>query len=139
LPPSTPNYRDAAPFEPPPGIVAVPVATTSTLPSGTEAVATRDEYFIEGTVPQQEAPRQGGGGILSRLFHSGNASNPPGAAATSTGGSENTGVSAPNADASQPSEEKKSGVLRRFFSLFKGKNPKDVNPPDPPKKTPPEG
>jgi penicillin-binding protein 1B len=134
-----PSYRDAAPFEPPPGIVMVPTESTATLPSGTEAVATRDEYFIEGTVPQQETPRQGGGGILSRLFHSGNANNPPGAAATSSPESENAGVAASNADASQQSEEKKGGVLRRFFSLFRGKTPKDANPPDPPKKTPPEG
>ena len=33
-----PAYRDAKPFEPPPGIVAVPVQMTSTLPSGNEAV-----------------------------------------------------------------------------------------------------
>jgi penicillin-binding protein 1B len=133
-----PNYRDAAPFEPPPGIVTVPVETTSTLPSGTEAASVHNEYFIEGTVPQQQTPQQGGGGILSRLFHSGNANNPTGAAA-SPPGSENPGAAATHADASQPSEEKKGGVLMRFFSIFKGKKPTEVNPPDPPKKTPPEG
>ena len=134
-----PAYRDAKPFEPPPGIVAVPVQMTSTLPSGNEAVVVRNEYFIEGTEPQGQTPRQGGGGILSRLFHSGNATTVPVAATTSPPGNENTAVAAPNSDGSQQPEEKKGGVLKKFLSIFKGKNPKPVNPPDAPKKTPPEG
>ena len=77
-----PAYRDVVPFEPPPGIVAVPVEVTSTLPSGGDAAVVRNEYFIEGTEPQAQAARQGGGGILSRLFHSGNATAAPAAATT---------------------------------------------------------
>jgi len=48
-----PAYRDARAFEPPPGIVAVPVQTTSTLPSGNEGVSVGNEYFIEGTELQE--------------------------------------------------------------------------------------
>ena len=81
-----PAYQDAKPFEAPPGVVAVPVQMTSTLPSGDEAVVVRNEYFIEGTEPQGQTPRQGGGGILSRLFHSGNGATVPVAATTSLPG-----------------------------------------------------
>jgi penicillin-binding protein 1B len=134
-----PAYGDAKPFEAPPGIVAVPVQMTSTLPSGHDAVVVRNEYFIEGTEPQGPTPRQGGGGILSRLFHFGNATTVPVAATTSPPGNENTVVAAPHSDGSPQPDEKKGGVLKKFLSIFKGKNPKPVNPPDAPKKTPPEG
>jgi penicillin-binding protein 1B len=134
-----PAYRDAKAFEPPPGVVTVPVQMTSTLPNGNEAVSVRNEYFIEGTEPQGQTPRQGGGGILSRLFHAGNGTTVPVAATTAPPGNDNTAVAAPNSDASQQPNEKKGGVLRKFLSIFKGKNPKPVNPPDAPKKTPPEG
>ncbi len=132
-----PAYSDAEPFEAPPGIVAVPVETTSTLPSGNEAVEARNEYFIEGTEPQGQTPQQGGGGILSRLFHSGSSTTVP-AAATAPPGSGNTVVAAPNSDGSQQPDEKKGGVLKKFFSIFRRKNPKPDNPPDPQTKTPPE-
>ena len=134
-----PAYRDAQPFEAPPGIVAVPVQMTSTLPSGNDAVVVRNEFFIEGTEPQGPTPRQGGGGILSRLFHSGNATTVPVAATNSPPGNDNTVAAAPNADGSQQPEEKKGGVLRKFLSIFKGKNAKPANSPDAAKKTPPEG
>ena len=133
-----PAYSDAKPFEAPPGIVAVPVETTSTLPSGNEAVEARNEYFIEGTEPQGQTPQQGGGGILSRLFHSGNSTTVPAAATTAPPGSDNTVVAAPNSDGSQQPDEKKGGVLKKFLSIFRGKNPKPDNPPDPQTKTPPE-
>jgi penicillin-binding protein 1B len=127
-----PAYRDARPFDPPPGVVAVPMQVASTLPSGNEAVSVRNEYYIEGTEPQGQAPRQGGGGILSRLFHSGNgASTPP-----APPGNDETVVTAPNVDASQQSGERNGGVLKKFLSIFKGKNSQPVSPPDAPKKTP---
>jgi penicillin-binding protein 1B len=133
-----PAYRDAKPFDPPPGVVAVPVKMTSTLSSGNEAVSVRDEYFIEGTEPQGQTPRQGGRGILSRLFHSGNTTTVP-VAATAPPGNENAVVAAPNSDGSQQPAEKKGGVLRKFLSIFKGKNSKPANPSDAPKKMDPEG
>jgi len=134
-----PAYGDAKPFEVPPGVVAFPVQTTSTLPSGNDVVVVRNEFFIEGTEPQGPTPRQGGGGILSRLFHSGNATTVPVAATTSPPGNDNSVAAAPNSDGSQQPDEKKGGVLRKFLSIFKGKNPKPANPPDAAKKTPPEG
>ncbi len=134
-----PAYGDAKPFEAPPGIVAVPVQMTSTLPSGNDAVVVRNEFFIEGTEPQGPTPRQGGRGILSRLFHSGNANTVPVAATTSPPGNDNSVGAAPNSDGSQQPDEKKGGVLKKFLSIFKGKNPKPANPPDAAKKTPPEG
>lgn len=136
-----PAYRDAKPFEAPPGIVAVPVQTASTLPSGNDAVVVQNEYFIEGTEPQGTAPQQGGGGILSRLFHSSNGATVPVAATTPPTENDHTVVVAPpDAEASQQPKEKKGGVLKRFLSIFRGKNSKQpVTPPDASKTSPPEG
>jgi penicillin-binding protein 1B len=135
-----PAYRNAQPFDAPPGIVTIPVQMTSTLPSGGDAIVVRNEYFIEGTEPQPgDTPRQGRRGILSRLFHSGNGTTAPGAATASTPGTENPVAAAPNADGSPQPEQKKGGVLRRFLSIFKGKNPKPADPADAPKKTTPDG
>ena len=54
-----PAYRDAKPFEAPPGIVAVPVQITSTLPSGNEAVVgpQRVLYRRNGTAGGQPPGR----------------------------------------------------------------------------------
>ncbi len=138
-----PAYHDVTPFDPPPGIVTVPVQVTSTLPSGNEAVAALNEYFIEGTEPQAQTPRQGVGGILSKLFHSGNATTAPVVALPVSPKNPNAAVEAPNVavapnDASQQPDEKKGGVLKRFLSIFKGKNPKPADPPDATKQSPPE-
>ncbi len=131
-----PDYRDAKPFDPPPGVVAVPVQVTSTLPSGNEAESVRTDYFIEGTEPQAQTPQQGGGGILGRLFHSGNdAAVAPGA--TPAPGADNPVVAPANSDASKQPDEKKGGVLKKFFSIFKGKNSQPANPPDAPKQPAP--
>ncbi len=134
-----PAYRDARSFEPPPGIVAVPVQTTSTLPSGNEGVSVGNEYFIEGTEPQEgQAAQPSGGGILSRLFHTGSGTTVP---STTTPGNDNTVVAAPNSNPDQQPGQKSGGVLKKFLSIFRGKSDKDkqANPPEPPKKTPPEG
>jgi len=131
-----PAYRDAREFDPPPGVVAVPVQVTSTLPSGNEAVSVRNDYFIEGTEPQGQAPQQaGGGGILSRLFHSSNGNTTPTGTTTPTPGADNPVISAPNPEAPQQPEdkEKKGGVVRKFFSIFKGKSAQPASPPDAPK------
>ncbi len=131
-----PIYRDVRPFEPPPGIVSVPVQTTSALPSGTEAVAVRDEYFIEGTEPEGETSNPSRGGILGRLFHAGDTAT---ASTTATPGADGA-VTLPKAESAPQPEEKKGGVLRRFLSIFKGKNPKPADQPDASdKRTPPTG
>lgn len=138
-----PAYHDVTPFEPPTGIVTVPVEVMSTLPSGNQAAAVLNEYFIEGTEPQAQTARQGGG-ILSKLFHSGNATTAPVAPLPVAPGGGNPVIgapsvaAAPNTDASQQPDAKKGGVLKRFLSIFKGKNPKPADPPDTEKKAPPE-
>ncbi len=134
-----PAYQDAKAFEAPPGVVAVPEQLTSTLPSGDQGVTVRTEYYIEGTEPQGQAPHPGGGGILSRLFHSGNSTTAPSAATPAPAGDPNAPVVAPpNPDAGQQPAEKKGGVLRKFFSIFKGKSSQPNNPPEAPKQSPPE-
>lgn len=133
-----PAYHDAKPFDPPPGIVAVPVQVMSTLPGGGQATEVRNEYFIEGTEPQEQTARQGGGGILSRLFHSGGATTAPVAVGAAPPASGSAPGAAPSSDAPPQPDEQKGGVLRRFLSIFKGKNSKPANPPET-KKTPPEG
>jgi hypothetical protein len=133
----TPAYHDAQPFEPPPGVVAVPVQVASTLPSGNEGVVVQNEYFIEGTEPVGQLPPQPGGGVLSRLFHSGNTT-PVLAPGTAVPPGDET-TAAANPDGTQPPAEKKGGVLKRFLSIFKSKNSKPADPPDATKKAPPEG
>jgi hypothetical protein len=59
----------------------------------------------------------------------------PGATPT-TPGSENPVLAPQNPDASKQPEEKKGGVLKRFFSIFKGKSSQPDNPPDGTKKPP---
>jgi len=128
-----PAYSDAKPFEVPPGVVAVAVPTTSILPSGGEASVVRTEYFIEGTEPLEQIPRKGLGGILSRLFHAGNATAPPVAASTAPPASPPP-VAAPPAPEAPPQpqekQEKKGGVLKKFLSIFKSKSDKPPNPSD---------
>jgi penicillin-binding protein 1B len=120
-------YHDAQPFAPPSGIVSVPVEMTANL-SGGEAAVVRNEYFIEGTQPPTSLPGQSGGGILSRLFHLGGATTP----ATTTPGvpPDNTANAPTPPDGQVPPPEKKGGVLRRFLSIFKGKNSQPAPPPD---------
>ncbi len=131
-----PNYRDAKPFDPPAGVVAVSSEVKSTLPNGNEAVSTHTDYFVEGTEPQAQTPQQGGGGgILGRLFHSGNGDNI--APTVATPGATNPAAGPQNADSSHPADdEKKGGVLKKFFSIFKGKSSQPENPPEAPKKNP---
>jgi penicillin-binding protein 1B len=123
-----PGYSDVKPFEPPPGIVEVSVQTASTLSGANAAVGVQSEYFIEGTEPQ--GPTQASGGILSRLFHSGTTTAVPATAPTAA--LPNQGPVAPGANSAdaQRQDNKKGGVLRKFFSIFKGKNPKQAQPPD---------
>ena len=129
-------YHDAKPFEPPAGIVSVPVQMTTNLPSG-ESVVVRNEYFIEGTVPQGQPSGEAKGGILSRLFHGEGAAAVPVPATNPPVTDEHGAVS--NPEGSPPPSEKRGGVLRRFLSIFKGKSSQPAPPPDSPKKPEPEG
>ena len=91
----------------------------------------RTDYFIDGTQPQ--APGQepsGGGGILSKLFHSvtGSSAQSPAPAAPAPG------TTPENPEAAKPPEPQKEGVLKKkIFSIFKSKSD-SPNPPDNEKK-----
>jgi penicillin-binding protein 1B len=131
-------YREVKPFEAPPGIVAAPVQMTANLPGG-GSVVVRNEFFIEGTEPQELMPRQGGGGILSRLFRGGGAGTVSGGATIAPVANDTSTPPAASPDEAQQPGTKKGGVLKRFFAIFKGKNSKPATPPDSPKKAQPEG
>jgi len=140
----SPGYKDVKPFEAPPGVVAVPVPVTVKLPNGDQTNTLRDEYFIEGTEPLQELPRQGLSGVLSRLFHPATkpAPAPVAAAAPPVSTPAAPVATPPPATAPQPEakpQEKKGGVVKKFFSLFKSKSAKstDAAPPEEPEKKPP--
>ncbi len=130
-----PDYSDVKPFEPPDGILQVPMKVASLQPGGNDSTVMRDECFIAGTEPQQDNTQQGGG-ILSKLFHSGSSSNAP-AAATAPAQSGDTVIQVPPTDGTSQPEEKKGGVLKRFFSIFKSKPPQPPPPQDSTKKNPP--
>ncbi len=125
-----PAYQDAKPFDPTPGVVAVEVQENSTLPNGHDEAKVRTDYFIDGTQPQAQGQEQaGGGGILSKLFHSvtGSSAQSPAPAAP------NPATSQENPEAAKPSEPPKEGVLKKIFSIFKSKS-ESPNPPDNEKK-----
>ena len=117
-----PGYDDPTPFTMPEGVVAVPMETNSTT---SDARIVRNEVFIAGTEPQ--AP-QVSRGILGRLFHPQGQPNAPVAAAIPPGATE----APPQATAKPPevpSTAGRHGIIRKFLSIFKGK---DTKPPAPP-------
>jgi penicillin-binding protein 1B len=119
-----PGYDDPKPFTMPEGVVAVPMETNSTT---SEARIVRNEVFIAGTEPQ--AP-QVSRGILGRLFHPQGQPNLPAAAAIPSGatGAALQGTAKPP---EVPSTAGRHGIIKRFLSIFKGKNSKAPAPPEP--------
>ena len=119
-----PGYADPRPFSMPEGVVTVPIETNSTT---SDAKIVRNEVFIAGTEPQ--AP-QVSRGILGRLFH------PQGQPAAAVIPS--TATDTPPQGAAKPPEVPSNtgrhGVIRKFLSLFKGKNAKPPAPPGPEQK-----
>jgi hypothetical protein len=132
------SYHDVQPFEAPPGIVVASVRMTANLPGGGSAVV-RNEYFIEGTEPREQMPRQTSGGILSKLFHGEGAATLPTSVTAAPVANDNSTLPAAGPDEPQQPGAKKSGVLKRFFAIFKGKNSRPAPPPDAQKKAQPEG
>jgi penicillin-binding protein 1B len=126
-----PGYDNPQPFPMPEGVVAVPMETKSTI---SDATIVRNEVFIAGTEPQ--AP-QLSRGILGRLFHPQGQPNLPAAAAIPPAAAE-----APPQGAAKPPEApstaRRPGVIKRFLSIFKGKNSKPAAPPQSENKTAPE-
>jgi penicillin-binding protein 1B len=127
---AVPGYDDPKPFVMPEGVVAVPMETNSTT---SDARIVRDEVFIKGTEPQ--AP-QLSRGILGRLFHPQAQPNLP-AAALAPGAAD-----APAQAAAKPPEvasaADRPGVIRKFLTIFKGKNSKPAPPAQPENKTAPQ-
>ncbi len=117
-----PRYDDPKPFTMPEGVVSVPMETNSTT---SEARIVRNEVFIAGTEPQAPQVSQG---ILGRLFHPQGQPNVPVAAAIPPAATE----APPQARAKPPevpSTAGRQGIIKKFLSIFKGK---DSNPPAPP-------
>jgi hypothetical protein len=119
-----PGYNDPRPFTMPEGVAAVPMETDSTT---SEAKIVRNEVFIAGTEPR--AP-QASRGILGRLFHPEGQPNLPAAAAIPPGATE-----APPQDTVKPPEVPptagRHGIIKKFLSIFKGKNSNPPAPPEP--------
>ncbi len=133
-----PRYSDVKSFPPPEGVVTAILDTHTNLVASANAAETRNEVFIEGTEPLTSGQGAGGasGGILSRIFQSDGAAAvpvsatgaalplPPGAPAPSVG------VAVPS-DGSAPGEaaqaRRKGGIVRKFLSIFKGKEPSPAN------------
>ena len=131
-----PRYRDPQPFPMPEGVVSVPIETNSTT---SDAKIVRNEVFIAGTEPQ---PKQPSRGFLGRLFHpQGQPSLPP-ALALPPGASGAPPQSGPPRAAVKPAEvpstAHKSGIIKRFLSIFKGKHSKSTAPAPPENETAPQ-
>ncbi|MGO8731380.1 MAG: PBP1A family penicillin-binding protein [Terriglobia bacterium] len=126
-----PGYADPKPFAMPEGVVSVPLETNSTT---SDARIVRNEVFIAGTEPQATQVSQG---ILGRLFHPQGRPNLPAAAAIPTG---STDVLPPGT-AKPPegsSTEDRHGIIKKFLSIFKGKDSKPAAPPQTENETTPQ-
>lgn len=134
------GYQDAKPFEPPEGVVVAPVESKVNPQGGGESLVVRNEYFIQGTEPRVAGAGGGSTGILSRLFHPQGGSTVP-AAATPPSAVPPPGT-APAAAASTTdaaAQKKKGGIMKRFLSIFKGKESKPAAPAEAQKKPEPPG
>jgi penicillin-binding protein 1B len=123
-----PGYDDPKPFAMPEGVVAVPIETDSTT---SDAKIVRNEVFIAGTEPQ--AP-QVARGILGRLFHPQGQPGLPAAAVVPAGAPD-----APPEAAVKPAQvsstKGRHGIIKKFLSIFKGKNSNPPAPSEPEHKT----
>ncbi len=131
-----PAYRNAQPFEPPPGIVSAPIDPRTDLVASGQSPMARDEIFIEGTEPRPEKTGGGITGILGRIFHPGGGSTVPAAATTPPASGEETPQPAVAGPEARPGE-KRGGIVRKFLNLFKGGGTKAQPPPQPPEKPKP--
>jgi len=139
-----PGYDNPQPFGAPPGIVTATIDTRTNLVASASSSSTREEVFIDGTVPfvggsgagnpaipaQEMAQPAGASGILTRIFGSGK-SKPTAPAASMTiplpegappplNPAEARPAYSPAADTSDKS--KGQGILRKFLGIFKGKS-----------------
>ncbi len=147
---SLPGYQNVMPFVAPPGIVTATIDTRTNLVASADSTTTRDEVFVDGTVPtfgssttipgipDSEMVRPAGApGVLSRIFHldkNSKASNAT-SAVPLPGGAPPPGnpaaVVPPQPPPPQAGEKPKGGVLHKFLSIFKGKSDKAKDEPQP--------
>ena len=139
-----PAYHDLSDFAPPAGVTTVDIDPTTMQLATPSCPVTRKEVFITGTEPTEFCELHGGRMMtqtpppswLSRLFGGGTKPEDAGAAADASTGTKPTG-SAPGANAAPPSpptassetDNKKPGVIGRFFGIFGGKKT-DQNSPN---------
>jgi len=143
-----PDYSDPKPFVAPEGVVTASIDVRTNLVADASATQTRDEVFVAGTEPSPAGSREGGAfGILSRIFRPARAATVPVVASAPTlplpPGAPPASVGVPASAAEQvpppppPPQKKPGGVIRKFLSIFKGKDslpPKETEPAPPPGK-----
>jgi penicillin-binding protein 1B len=123
----TPGYSDPKPFAMPEGVVSVAIEENS--PSS-EAKIARDEVFIAGTEPQVTQAPKNSQGILGRLFHPLPQPNLPATATLppkSMIGQSQAMPPPPEA----PAAPRRHGIIKKFLSIFKGKESKPEAPDEP--------
>jgi penicillin-binding protein 1B len=135
-----PPYRRMAPFEPPAGIVTVPVRPAA-VADASNKIARTEEVFIAGTEPNQVGTGSRLASVLRALLHGGGPAATPTstAAPASTAGLPATRVDPPSgsedremsdqANSQAPPEGKKKGPLGKILSIFKHGNSKKQPPP----------
>jgi len=142
-----PAYQDTQPFSAPEGIVTVPIDSRTNLVASAESPVTRNEVFIAGTEPAAGGRGGGASGILSRIFQSGATPTTPASATTALlplpAGAPPPSVGGGNPPSASvqteplPEKKKQGGVVRKFLSIFKGKDSAPLPQPPPPKKAEP--
>jgi len=142
-----PDYRDPQPFAAPEGVVTATIDARTNLVADANATETRDEVFVAGTEPSPAGSRESGTfGILSRIFRPAKVAIVPVVASAPTlplpPGAPPASVGVPASPAEQvpapppPPQKKPGGVIRKFLSIFKGK---DSSPPQKTEPPPPSG
>ncbi len=137
-----PAYQDAEPFPAPPGVVTATLDAQTNLVASADSAFTRNEVFIEGTLPAAEAAYEGGvSRILGRMFQPEAVPTVP-AAATSPSLALPEGAPPPTPEVSgtpapgsseRPSAKKRGGVVKKFLSIFKREKSRAEAKPSPPK------
>ena len=134
-----PSYRRVAPFEPPAGIVSVPISATVGVADGSTKIVRTDEVFIAGTEPNPVGTGSRLASLLHALVHGGGPA-APASAAGATADPPASGVAVPAApedgemsdrtgSRTQPEGKKKSGPLSKIFSIFKHRESKKQSIP----------
>ncbi len=137
-----PPYQDVVPFTAPPGIVTATIDTQTNLVASASSTSTRNEVFVEGTVPYYQAqgqvipgvpsnqmsPPPGAKGMLTRILHGGPHVAPAPAATMSIPLPEGAPppINAPSASTANPGTSsgphKGPGVFKKFLNIFRGKS-----------------